>query len=160
MATSTIPAAIDYLVAAVTALPEAAAPVVVSDGWPTQRSDVGVVIGVTPENADTRDSKTHAQMQLGARTQWEDYTIPCILWAVRAGDGAQKAARDVAFGLFDAIDTVLRTPDGSTLGGVLKSGTALLSNAVMTPTSEAEKAGEGRICEIYFEVICRSRSAA
>ena len=158
MATSTITAAIDYLVATVKALPAAASPVVVSDGWSDQRGDTGVVIGITPEDPDTRGVKSWAE--LGARAQWEEYSIPCIIWARRAGAGAMKQARDAAFVLFNAIDTALRTGDGPTLGGVLQSASALLSNPVMGQTNSAEEAGEGRICEIYFEVQCRSRSAA
>lgn len=158
MATSTIPAAIDYVVTTVKALPAAAAPVVVSDGWSDQRGDTGVVIGITPEDPDTRGVKSWAE--LGARAQWEEYSIPCVIWARRVGDQAMKQARDAAFVLFDAIDTALRTQAGTTLGGVLKSGTALVSDPVMTQTNTAEEAGDGRICEIHFEVTCRSRSTA
>ena len=158
MATSTIPAAVDYLVATVTNLPAAASPVIVSDGWSNQRGDTGVVIGITPDDPDTQGSKSYAE--LGARAQWEEYAIPCVIWARRVGDQAMKQARDAAFALFDAIDTALRTPQGQTLGGVLRSATALVSSPVMTQTADAEQAGEGRVCEIYFEVACRSRSAA
>lgn len=158
MATSTIPAAIDYLVTTVKALPAAAAPVIVSDGWSDQRGETGVVIGITPEDPDTRGVKSWAE--LGARAQWEEYSVPCVIWARRVGLDAMKQARDAAFALFDAIDTALRTPTGVTLGGVLKSSTALVSDPVMTQTNTAEEAGEGRICQIYFEVACRSRSTA
>ena len=158
MATSAVPAAMDYLVATVTALPAAAAPVVVSDGWSTQRGDTGIVLGIAPENPDTRVVKSWAE--LGARAQWEEFAIPNLIWARRVGADAMKQARDAAFALFDAIDTQLRTPTGATLGGALKSSTALVTNPVVLPTSDAEEAGEGRICQIYFEVVCRSRSTA
>ncbi len=158
MATSTIPAAIDYIVTTVTALPVCAAPVIVCDGWPDARADTGVVIGVTPEDSSTQGGKEWAE--LGARAQWEEYAVPCIIWARRVGGSAMKDARDAAFAIFDAIDTALRTPDGVTLGGVLKSSTALLSDPVLQQTGSADQAGEGRMAEIHFSVVCRSRSTA
>ncbi|MGA4726291.1 hypothetical protein ACPB67_02625 [Micromonospora taraxaci] len=158
MATSTIPAAVDFLFATAKTLPGLTSDVVVSDGWSDQRGATGIVVGITPEDPDTRGTKSHAE--LGARAQWEEYAIPCIIWAHRAGGEAMKQARDAAFALFNKFDTALRTPDGSTLGGVLRSGTALVSNPVMGQTGSAEEAGEGRTCQIYFEVLCRSRSAA
>lgn len=158
MATSVIPGAVDYLVAAVSALPAAAEPVRVFDGWPDAGAESGVVIGLTPDDSDTEGGKSWAE--LGARAQWEEFSVPCIVWARRAGDQAMKQARDAAFALYDAIDTALRTPAGVTLGGVLKSGTALVSDPVLRQTDDAEQAGEGRVAEIHFSVVCRSRSAA
>ena len=156
MATSSIPAAIDYLVSTVTALPACAAPVRVFDGWPDARADRAIVIGVTPEDPSTDDQVTHGQ--LGAQTQWEEYTIPCIIWARRVGADAMKQARLDAFALLDAVDTHLRTHRD--LGGALKSGTAIAANVVVRQTATSEEAAEGRVCEISFDVLCRSRSAA
>ncbi|MFE9192057.1 hypothetical protein ACFYL6_20875 [Micromonospora sp. NPDC007208] len=158
MATSTIPGAVDYLFTTAQALPPVTSAVVVSDGWSDRKGATGIVVGITPEDPETRGTKSHGE--LGARAQWEEYAVPCIIWAYRAGDRAMKQARDAAFELFDAFDTALRTPQGATLGGVLKSGTALVSDPVMEQTGSAEEAGEGRTCQIYFEVSCRSRSAA
>ncbi|MFG3702384.1 hypothetical protein ACGF5C_31555 [Micromonospora sp. NPDC047620] len=158
MATSAIPAAIDYLVETARALPEAAEPVRVFDGWPDARADTAMVIGVTPDDPSTEDGVTHGN--LGAQTQWEDFTIPCIIWAHRAGGEAMGEARRAAFALLDALDTHLRTPTGRTLGGALKSGTAIATNVVIRQTGSAEEAGDGRACEISFDVLCRSRSAA
>ncbi|MGX4657102.1 hypothetical protein ACWCHM_26135 [Micromonospora sp. SCSIO 07396] len=156
MATSAIPAAIDYLVATATAFPECASPVRVFDGWPEGRAETALVIGVTPEDAATENGVTHGQ--LGAQTQWEEFTVPCIIWARRAGGNAMKAARDAAFVLLNALDTHMRTHRD--LGGALKSGTAIAANVVVRQTNDAEQAGEGRVCEISFDVLCRSRSAA
>jgi hypothetical protein len=157
VATSSIPGAIDYLYATVAALPQCAAPVVVSDGWPDLDGDVGVVIGLTPDDATTDDEVTHGQ--LGAQTQWETYAIPCVIWA-RVGGTSMKAARDQAFSILDAIDSHLRTPTGRTLGGVLHSGTAYAGNVVIHQTGDAAQAGEGRTCEIRFDIVCKSRSTA
>ncbi len=156
MATSAIPAAIDYLVATATALPECAAPVRVFDGWPDARADVALVIGVTPEDSATEDSVNHGN--LGAQAQWEDFTVPCIIWCRRVGGGAMKQARDGAFVILNALDTHLRTHRD--LGGALRSGTAIATNVVIRQTDTAEEAGDGRVCEIHFDVLCRSRSAA
>jgi hypothetical protein len=160
VATSSIPGAIDYLYATVAALPQCAAPVVVSDGWPDLDGDVGVVIGLTPDDATTDDEVTHGQ--LGAQTQWETYSIPCVIWA-RAVGGARpmKTARDQAFAILNAIDSHLRIPTtGRTLGGVLQSGTAYAGNVTIRQTGDAAQAGEGRTCEIRFDVLCKSRSTA
>lgn len=158
MATSVIPAAIDYLVTTVSGLSAAAAPVRVFDGWPDAGAETGVVIGVTPDDSDTEGDKSWGE--LGARAQWEEFSVPCIIWARRAGGTAMKQARDAAFVLYDAIDTALRTPAGATLGGALRSGTALVSDPVLRQTDDPEQAGEGRVAEIHFSVVCRSRSAA
>lgn len=158
MATSTIPAAIDYLVTTTRAMPEFALPVRVHDGWPDARSDTGLVVGITPDDPTTDGEVMHAE--LGAQTQWEQYRIPCVAWAYRAGDKAMSHARKAAFALLDALDTHLRTPDGRTLGGLLRSATAVLGNVSIRQTGAAEEAGEGRTCEIRFDVICKSRSTA
>src|SRR5689334_12657295 len=113
MATSAIPAAIDYLVAQITALPECAAPVVVSDGWPTQRSAVGIAIGVTPEDDDTESEPVYSQ--LGAQMEMETFLVPCVIWATAAGTNAQKTARDAAFAIWNAVTTKVRAD--RTLGG-------------------------------------------
>lgn len=161
MATSSIPAAIDYLVTTARSLAVVTAanpPVPVFDGWPEGRADRAMVVGITPEDPNTDNAVSHAQ--LGAQTQWEEFTVPCIIWARRVGGDAMKQARLDAFALFDALDTHLRTPAGRTLGGALRSGTALAGNVVVSQTATAEEAAEGRVCEIRFDVLCRSRSAA
>lgn len=158
MATSSIPAAIDYLVATAKTLPECALPVRVFDGWPDAHAEKAIVIGVTPDDAATEDQVTHGQ--LGAQTQWEEYSIPCIIWARRVGEDAMRLARLDAFAILDAVDTHLRTQSGRTLGGALTSGSAIATSVVVRQTATALEAGEGRVCEIHFDVQCRSRSAA
>lgn len=155
MATSSIPAAIDYLVATITALPECAAPIIVEDGWPTRSAPSGVGIGVIPSDGTTEDEVTHAQ--LGAQMEWEEYEIPCIVWAHIGGSSA-KTARDAAFVIFNAIVTKVRTnPDGRTLGGALHSGVAVVHSVRIVQTDDPEEAGDGRMCEIRFNVGCNNR---
>jgi hypothetical protein len=157
MATSCIPAAIDYLVAQITALPECAAPVVVHDGWPDSRGDRGVVVGITPEDDDSEAPSVHAA--LGAQMEYESPIIPCLLWSYVGGgsqSGAMKSARDAAFVIYNAIITKVRAD--RTLGGAVHSGAALVTGMTMRQTGSAAEAGSGRICEIRFVVsIDRNR---
>jgi len=155
MPTSSIPAAIDYLVVAITALPACAAPCIVEDGWPTRSSPVGVGIGVIPGDDTTDDEVTFAQ--LGAQMEWEQYEIPCIVWA-NVGGASAKTARDQAFAIFDAIVAAVRVnPDGRTLGGALNSNHAIVHNVRIVQTGDAEAAGDGRTCEIRFTVGAKNR---
>ncbi len=154
MATSSIPAAIDYLVATVRAFPQAAAPVVVTDGWPDEKAPTGVVIGIDPEDDATENVNVYAQV--GAQVEWEEYFIPCVIWAYKGGSD-MKAARDAAFVLYDALLTHLKTTAGRTLGGALHSGTARATNVRIVQTGSNAEAGAGRRCDIYFAVHCRNR---
>ena len=151
--TSSIPAAIDYLVAQTRALPECAAPVGVFDGWPG-RADTGVVIGITPEDDATENEPVHAQ--LGAQMEREVYDIPCIVWAyVGGGEEAMKQARDAAFVILDAIMTKIRAD--RTLGGALHSGWAQVTGWRVEQTGDAEEAGSGRTCQIRFGISAENR---
>lgn len=155
MATSSIPAAIDYLVATITALPECAFPVIVEDGWPTRSAPKGVGIGVIPGDGITDDEVTHAQ--LGAQMEFEAFEVPAIVWAHVGGTSA-KAARDEAFVIFNAIVTLIRTnPAGRTLGGALHSGAAVVHNVRISQTDNPSEAGEGRMCEIRFSFGAKNR---
>lgn len=155
MATSSIPAAIDYLVSTIRQLPECAEPVIVEDGWPTRSAPKGVGIGVIPGDGTTDDEVAHAQ--LGAQMEWEVYEIPCIVWA-HVGSASAKDARDAAFVMFNAIVTKIReNPTGRTLGGALHSGAAIVHNVRIVQTDTPAEAGEGRMCEIHFNVRCKNR---
>lgn len=159
MATSTIPAAIDYLVTTTQNMSAFAAPVVVFDGWPDQGADTALVIGITPTDDTTGVENLHAE--LGAQAQWEEFDIPCIIWAHRGGgQESMKTARDAAFALYDALDTHLRTNAGRTLGGLLNSGVAYISALVVQQTGDAPEAGDGRQCQLLLNIHCKSRSAA
>lgn len=152
MATSSIPAAIDYLVSTIRQLPECAEPVIVEDGWPTRSAPKGVAIGVIPGDDTTDDEVAHAQ--LGAQMEWEQYEIPGIVWAHVGGSDA-KPARDQAFAIFNAIITKIR--QDRTLGGALHSGAAVVHNVRIPQTGNATEAGDGRMCEIHFSVGCKNR---
>ena len=153
MATSSIPAAIDYLVTAITALPECAAPVVVSDGWPDRRATTGVGIGVTTDDTRTDDQPIHAA--LGGQMERENYLIPCTVWSRAAVAPAMKTARDSAFTIFNAVVTKIRAD--RTLGGALHSGAAIATDVQIRQDRTSDAAGDGRICEITFNVQCENR---
>jgi hypothetical protein len=155
MATSSIPAAIDWLVTNARQLAALAAPAAVYDGWPDGRADTALVVGVTPDDAETGNSPVWAQV--GAQTTWEQVAIPCVIWAY-AGGSSMQAARNAAFGVMNALDGMLRTDP--TLGGAVRSGAALLTNVRVMQTGDASEAGDGRTCEIRCEVVYKSRSTA
>lgn len=152
MATSAIPAAIDYLVAAITALPECALPVIVEDGWPTRSAPVGVGIGVIPGDGTTDTEVVHAQ--LGAQMERERFEIPGIVWAHIGGTSA-KTARDMVFGIYNAVVTKVR--QDRTLGGALHSGAAIVALRRLEQTDTAAEGGDGRMCEARFVVVCDNR---
>lgn len=154
MATSSIPAAIDYLVATARALPGLAAEAV-SDGFPASASDPAFAIGIIPyDDGDTPNEVVHAE--LGAGMQWENYDVPCeIAASAGGGEEAAKASRDRAFAIFDAFVTEIRREP--TLGGALRSASALITNVRMEQTATPEEAGRGRICSIKFVVRCKNR---
>lgn len=158
MATSSIPAAIDYLVATITAMPAFAAPVVVNDGWPVLRGDRGITIGISPEDDVTDNDQVHAE--LGAQAEWEIVMIPCLLWAVSVSGNPAKDARDAAFAMFNAVDSHMRTTAGRTLGGAVRSGAAKVAGVRLTQTGTADAAGTGRVATIRFDIGYKSRSTA
>jgi hypothetical protein len=153
--TCSIPAAIDYLFTTISGLPECASPVIVEDGWPTRSGPKGVGIGVIPGDGTTEDEVTEAQ--LGAQAEYEEFAIPCIVWA-HVGQPVAKDARDQAFVIFNAILGKLReNPAGLTLGGALHSGTARVRDWRIVQTDTVEESGSGRMCEIRFNIKCKNR---
>jgi hypothetical protein len=155
VATSSIPAAIDYLVTQVRALPECAAPVTVHDGFPVDTGQTAVAIGVVPhEEGDTENEVVYAQ--LGANMEWEEYDVPCIITAwIGGSEEATKQARDAAFTIFDAVVTKVRAD--RSLGGALHSAPALVTGIRVEQTFTPTQAGEGRTCAISFKVRCKNR---
>lgn len=154
MATSSIPAAIDYLVATARTVPGLAADAV-DDGFPVGAANPSFALGIIPfDDGDTPNEVVHAQ--LGAQMEREIYEVPCEIAAGVGGGGeAAKAARDIAFGIFNAFVTKIR--QDRTLGGALHSGAALISGVRMEQTFEPEEAGRGRVCSIKFVVRCENR---
>src|SRR5690606_17483536 len=150
---SSLPDALDYLVAQIRALPQAQPPVVVSDGWPAQRGDNGIVIGVNPEGDETGIAGSYTEL---SGEEYEDVEVPCILWARRAGTDAASAARRAAFALFDAVRDLVKAD--RRFGGAIRPGMpAQVATWTVAQTSSVTQAGEGRVCEIRFVVAWRHR---
>ncbi|MFG1776616.1 hypothetical protein ACGFIG_09325 [Micromonospora sp. NPDC049048] len=154
MATSSIPAAVDYLVTKARALPGLTRDAV-SDGFPVTGADPAMAIGVIPfDDGDTPNEVVHAQ--LGAQMERETYEIPCeIAASAGGGEEAAKVARDKAFAIYNAFVTEVRRD--RTLGGALHSGHALVTRMRMEQTATPEEAGKGRVCSIKFVVRCENR---
>ena len=147
-------AAMDYLVTTVTELPECAAPVVVSDGYTSRRSDTIVWLGVTNEDGSSEVDVEWAG--LGASREDESFDIPCLVEAYRGGgDEAVKPARDAAVTILDAINAAVRAD--RSLGGALTTGAAALRAIRLVQTADPEEAGDGRYARIYFAVRCTNR---
>lgn len=150
---SSIPAALDYLVAQVRALPEAQPPVAVADGWPTTRSDTEIVIGIDADDGDTEVTGSYAQL---SREEYEDVEVPCEIAVRRAGSAASSQARTAAFALLDAVRTLVAS-DRRFDGAVRPGLPARVVRWTMHQTDNAEQAGEGRTCVIRFTIGWRHR---
>lgn len=150
---SSIPAAMDYLHTQVLALPEAAAPVVVSDGWPASRGDEFVALGITPDDDEAGVTVAYAEL---SGDEHEDVEVPCIVAVRRSGTSAASNARTRAFELFDAVNTLVRSD--RRLGGAVRTGLpARVARYQMSQTSESREAGDGRWCEIRFTLAWQHR---
>lgn len=158
MTTSSIPAAIDYLVQAATTAFGSSVQVtdgpLVSGTEPTAQDQLW--IGYSPLNEElpavVGDQDFAA---LGARSRNENYAILCCLiqWS---GDPATKALRDSAFALLATVETLLRgtggNPGDCTLGGAVLYSQISGGIEVM-PTEDTTGAG----LAIQFHVQCRAR---
>lgn len=151
---SSVPGALDYLVAQIRALPQCQPPVVVSDGWPASRGDAMVVIGVNPEEDDAGITADWAEI---SGQEYEAVEMPCIVVVRRAGGTAVKQARDDAFVIFDAIRDLVRS-DRRFAGAIVPGLPARVSRWAVSQTAEARQAGEGRKCEIRFVVTWQHRA--
>lgn len=116
MATSTIPATLDSLIAALRARP-GLANAVIHDGTPiTDEGTDYIAIGWSDEDA-TSVSARQEPATLGNLRRSETYDINCQACAWN-GSTDMKLARDTAFALFAEVEDALRT-DGTIAGNVI-----------------------------------------
>lgn len=151
---SSVPAVLDFLVAKIRDLPqlEQLAPQVCDD-WADRRGDVLVVVGGTPDNDEHTLATSYAQLS-GERH--EDVTITSTIWVRRVGDQASSRARRDAYAIFDAIDAFIRGDD--TFSGAITPGMpAQIGDVRMRPTPNAATAGEGRVCDLRWELKWQHR---
>lgn len=108
---SSIPAAVDKLVATLTT--RLGANVQVVDGPPVVALDnVGVAVGYTPDDISVSSQEEGA----GLDSDVETYDINCLAW-VRSGDGKLKPVRDRVFALLAQVDQSLA--EDRRLGGAV-----------------------------------------
>lgn len=151
MATSATPALIDALVVAcTTALPSA----VVTDGkGVTNNPGNYLMIGVDDPDAQDHTEASDARLSwagLGnhARDQEGD------LWLVAAsvdGGGNQKTARDAAYAVMAAVETIARTDP--TISGVITTGWTFVSSERL---QQAQSKGGAR-ARIAFQLHYKTR---
>jgi hypothetical protein len=145
---SSVPAVLDWLVAAIKALPACAAPVAVSDGFPSERSNSLVTVGVDERDAETDSTSTFGV--LGGKSNDEQYKIPCLI-ACYGGGATAKTPRDAAFAIWNPIASMILTDP--TLGGTLVGAAFAKVEAFrFYQTNVASEAGEGRDARIYFTI--------
>lgn len=151
---SSVPAALDWLVAQIGLLEECAPPVVVQDGWPGARSDQLVVVGINPEEDDAESVGVYAE--LDSAREYESVEVPSIIAVRRAGATATSAARAAAFVIFDAVRDLIR--QDRRLGGAITPGLpARVARWSISQTADVRQAGEGRVCEIRWTLTWQHR---
>lgn len=153
MATSSVPTAIDALIALIEGLSQVQADpdVQVADAYPGPGSpDKIIAVGGTVSPTAEIDEKP---AQLGAQRRVEEYKIQVIV-SVYGGRGVeQQAARTEAYLLFGAIETALREPPGANLSGAVNF--AQIGPHDLRQTS-VEDAQQGCIAEITAWVLVRA----
>lgn len=149
--TSSLPAALDYLYSQVRALPECQPPVVVGDAWPPS-GGTQVAIGITPEENEADVAAVYAEL---SGQEYEEPEVPCLVSVHKLGAN-QKAARDAAFSIYDAVVALIRSD--RRLGDAIRPGLpARISRFRVYQTATTGEAGEGRVCEIRFVITWRHR---
>jgi hypothetical protein len=164
VATSALPAVIDYLVATIGALPACAAPCVVSDGYlPELVAGPIVLVGVDEQTGETQSASIFNV--LGAKSSDETFEIPCAIYSTYLGTSDSASPRNAAFAIYDAILTAIRADPTfgdstySGAGGAFSpqlGGFGFISAFKFVQTNTSEEASGGRIARIYFTVKCRN----
>jgi hypothetical protein len=148
---SSIPAALDYLVSLARDLPQRKA---VNDGWPAERGDTKVIIGIDDDSGDAPVEGSYSQLE---RREVESVEVRCMVEVRRAGTGAASRARSDAFAIFDGFRQAIR--DDRRLGGAVTPGLpARIERFTMAQTDEPRQAGEGRVCAVKFTVAWSHRA--
>lgn len=150
MSTSTIPAALDALLAMARAAAPAAVKVV--DGFPRfaiVNTDLIAVGGKAEPTASGRQTAA----ALGARRREERYTLRVSCLSARGVGTSQKDVRDIAFTLMGYVETGLR--NDPTLGGKVQS--AQVDGDLTLFQTEADSADQGTFAEVSFDVSVQAR---
>lgn len=146
MSTSTIPAAIDGLLA-VLAASTSLRGVTIFDGAPlTDTAKDFIAVGFVEDGAAIEAQQT--PRGLGNLRRGESFTISCVVSSWRGGTVA-KTVRDRAFELFGFVEDAVRA------GGTL-SGSVIFGEITQSSVSQYQT-DMGAVCDIQFTVSCESR---
>lgn len=151
MATSTIPAAIDGLLALLAARP-ALAGVPLYDGPPLSETSTPhrIVVGYDGTDQSVDGDQEWASSPYQAPTSRDErYVIRCLAEAW-TGSTTLKSARDDAFTLLAEIEQAVR--GDPTLGGAVLYAGLGGGITVQQPQTDA-----GALCSVTFGVVCRAR---
>lgn len=155
-ATSTIPAAIDYLMATFTAaatLGAASPPVLVLDGpeFEDEAAELVLWVGVDNPDDDVPFGATGTQTWagLGALAKNETFAIHCV---IRAANGETVAScRTAAFAVLAAVETIVRAD--ANLGGTILVTLDGIQNVRLRQVARPN----GALAEVVFDIACKSR---
>lgn len=151
MASSTIPAAIDGLLALCRARPELAAPVEVFDGFPRRPIDNLDFVAVGGKAEPVADG-TQDAAALGNRRRNETYTIRVYCSSSR-GTADQKVTRDRVFALMAAVEKAVR--DNVNLG--ITGVEAQVGGRVALAETDADTTDAGSFAEVSFDITVKAR---
>lgn len=151
---SSIPAAIDGLLAIINARSEITANnVQVWDGFPTAIADNMITVGGSTNNTA---QGVQSPAQLGGFFREEDYTLEVTISTYSGGNNstAQKSTRDMAFSLFEAVANGVRAD--ATLGGAVRYAQVM---SVDYKATDEETASNGRYSILTVGIRCQQRIA-
>jgi hypothetical protein len=150
---------IDYLFNGITALPACQKPVSVHDGWPgTFTSQQMVTVGGGPEDDEQSTNRDFALMGQGPRGLQEQFEVLVYIRAWQGGDRSQKATRDQALAIYQAIEDFIVSD--MNLGGALSRDYPAHIGQMDLNQTKATDAKAGRVTEIRFTVNCTNRYAS
>ena len=146
MTTSTIPTAIDGLIAIFAASADLYG-VQIFDGQPTTNTDKDcIAVGYVEDGAAVDFTQT--PRGLGNLRREEKFTIACTIISWR-GSTVAKTVRDRAFALFNACQTAVST------GGTLSS--SVIFGEVTQGSVSQFQTDQGAECNVVFTVSAESR---
>jgi hypothetical protein len=157
MATSTIPAALDALLALCRAAPGLAG-VVVFDGPRITDNDLvnpdRLYIGASVDD-DPAAEGDQDFAHLGARARDETYALACTAEAW-SGDTDMAARRTRAFAILAAVEQLLRPTDTNPRAYTI-SETVLYAHIAGGLRLVQRQTGNGAVASVTFHVTCRAR---
>lgn len=154
--TSSIPGAINALIALAKESIVGISGATVADGWVKAPSKVTFAIGSDAppvDDAGTAAEGTSTWKGLGNKEVEELYGIPC--WILAVGGGTDQAKlRTAAFEVWDAFVPLYK--QATTLNSALTI-TSAITNFRLQQTRSVDEGGVGRYALLLFTVQCQSR---